>query len=226
VDPRDDEPRYGEPLDGADPRFDAALEAPPRPRRSPRELVPSQGPGPSPYDERVRILRIAVPLLALGIVVAVAAVFFIGLDPGSGVQVVGPEPAVRAAIAERPRRVCLNGLQPCAWLTVVDDELLAFNTNGPLPNEYGRLGIAWCASSGWYGSNVTGSRFDQRGHVTRGPAPRGLDRFGLVRTRQGLGVDFFSLTAGLPADLTEQTLPPDGPHCEEIPFDRDADLEL
>ena len=213
------------PLDPADPRFfgDGAPRVPERPRR----LVRSQGPGMSPADPRVRILRAAIPLLALAGVAMVAAVFYRGLAPSSGVQVIGEEAAVRAAVAERPHRVCLGGAQPCAWVTVVGGRLLALSTSGALREEQGRTGVQWCPSSGYFGSNSLGSRFDQAGRVVRGPAPRSLDRYELNIDDQGrVVVGFSSLTTGLQQARVESVLPPEGPDCEEIPFDREADLRL
>ncbi|HWB71876.1 MAG TPA: hypothetical protein VG452_06640 [Egibacteraceae bacterium] len=213
------------PLDASDPRFGVGDGAP-APGRL-RTLVPSQGPGPSPLDPRVRALRVALPALFAAGLLTVAAVFYVALDPGSGSQAVGPAAAVRAAVAPRPHRVCYRGSQPCAWLTVVDGELLALNTSGPLREEFGRLGVAWCPSSGYFGSNTSGSRFDQAGRVVRGPAPRGLDRFALRTTPDGgLVINFFRLTTGLQAEQTDQVRPPAGPDCPTIPFDRDADLRL
>jgi hypothetical protein len=211
------------PLDPFDPRFEAPATAP----GPGRELVTSRGPGPSPEDPRARVLRAVLPLLFFVAVGALAVGFWIGLAPSSGVQPVGPEAAVRAAVAERPHRVCLGEGQPCAWLTVVDGELVALDTSGPLREEFGRLGVAWCPSSGYFGSNTSGSRFDPLGRVARGPAPRGMDRFELRRSgNDEIAVDFLSRQTGLQAGRTTDLLPPAGPHCEEIPFDRDADLRL
>jgi hypothetical protein len=173
----------------------------------------------------VRVLRFALPALFFAGIVVVGAVFFSGLRPGPQSQAIGTEEAVRRAVADRPRRVCFNDNNPCAWLTVVDGELVAFNTNGPLPQEFGRAGVGWCPSSQWFGANGTGSRFDQAGRVARGPAPRGLDRFALRADAAGvLRIDFTELTTGVLAELTDTVTPPAGPHCDTIPFDRDADL--
>jgi hypothetical protein len=213
------------PLDAADPRFVGAGEgaAPARPRR----LVRSQGPGPSLNDPRVRIIRAAIPLLVLAGLAVVAAMLWRGLDPPSGRLVIGDEDAVRAAVADRPHRVCLNDVLPCAWLTVVEGRLLAFNTAGPLREEYGKAGVSWCPSSGYYGSNSLGSRFDPLGRVVRGPAPRGLDRFDVRVDEAGqVVVNFLDLTTGLQQRHVEDVIPPRGPDCEEIPFDREADLRL
>lgn len=213
------------PLDPSDPRF-------PDPSRRgaeehPRRLVASQGPGSSRLDPNVRRLRVAIPVVSLLILVGVVTVFFVGLDPGDGQQIVGPVEAVRAAVEERPHRVCYGGSLPCAWIAPVDDELVAFNTSGPLNEEYGRLGVAWCPTSGRYGANATGSRYDSHGTVVDGPAPRGLDRFALATTPDGrLRIDFFTLTAGQQVAIADPAVPATGPECEQIAFDRDADLVL
>ena len=214
------------PLDPFDPRFDGVA-APPAAARTERRLVPSRGPGASLEDPRVRRLRLLVRLVAVAGVGAVVMVFARGLDPGSGVAILGPEADVRAAVAERPRRVCYRGANPCAWLTVARGRLLALNTNGPLPAEYGRQGVGWCPTSGGFGSNATGSRYDAAGQVVRGPAFRSLDRFGLVVDGRGrVVVDFTDLAAGVRAEQVRAPLPAAGPDCEVIPFDRDPDLLL
>jgi hypothetical protein len=223
--PREDRPDPGlvEPIDAADPRYVGAGEDP-APER-PRHLVRSQGPGPSALDPRVRILRAALPLITIAIAVGVGAMFLRGLGAGERVRVIGPEEDVRAAVADRPLRVCIGEFYPCAWVTVVDDRLVAFNTSGPLREEYGRNGVGWCPSSEHFGANNTGSRFDQAGQVVRGPAPRSLDRFGLRLDADGqVVIDFASLTTGLQMARVTSTRPPTGPDCETIPFDREADL--
>ncbi len=215
------------PLDAFDPRFAAGgSEADDVDRR--RTLVQSTGPGPDQGDPKVRMLRVAIPLLAAAAVIAMVLVFFSGLNPGESSVVVGPADQVRQAVAERPYRFCFNGTNPCAWLTVVNDEIVAFNTNGPLPEEYGRQGVGWCSSSGYFGANSTGSRWDQQGRIVEGPAPRSLDQFTTDTDADGsLVVRFASLTAGL-ADwqVDGDVSPPGGPDCPDIPFDRSPDLDL
>lgn len=219
------------PLDPFDPRFAGgaepdSTESDTVDRR--RRLVPSTGPGPDYQDPKVRILRVAVPLLAVAGITVIALVFFSGLSPGNSSVVVGPADQVRQAVSERPYRVCFNGTNPCAWLTLVDDEVVAFNTNGPLPGEYGRQGVGWCPTSGYFGANSTGSRWDQQGRIVEGPAHRSLDRFTTAIDPEGnLVVRFASLTAG-PADwqVDGQVSPPHGDACDDIPFDRDPDLDL
>lgn len=210
------------PVDHSDPRFHASAGAG-APQQQ-RQLVPSRGPGPSHEDPQVRRIRIALPLVFFAAIVVIGTIFFQGLQPGEQHEVIGPEAQVRAAVAQRPKRVCLNGNNPCAWITTVDGHLVAFSTNGPLPQEYGRDGVGWCASSRWFGANVTGSRFDQRGRPVGGPAPRGLDRFGVSVDDGVVRVNFTALTTGLQRDQVREETPPEGPHCPTIPFDRDADL--
>jgi hypothetical protein len=223
--PPEDELDLVLPLDANDPRFEGSAETPAP--QTVRRLERSLGPGTSSFSPRVRILRAALPVVVLAGFAVTAAIFWVGLDPPSGRLVVGDEAEVRAAVAERPRRVCLNDVVPCAWLTVVDGRLLAFNTAGPLREEYGRAGVSWCPTSGHYGSNSLGSRFDQLGRVVRGPAPRGLDRFGLRVDDEGrVIVNFLDLTTGLQQRHVGEVLPPWGPDCDPIPFDREADLEL
>ncbi len=219
--------RFTEPLDAADPRFIGPRTDEPLPPRD-RQLVRSRGPGGESADSpAVRAFRIGLPLLVLAGIAVVVLVFAVGLSPGPQEAVVGPVEAVRSAVSRRPQRVCFRGNNPCAWLTLRDGELVAFNTNGPLPQEYGRQGVGWCPTSGWFGSNATGSRYDQRGRLARGPARRGLDRFALrVDDAERLVVDFKQLTAGEPGFTTGPPQPPDGPDCQQIPFDRQADLRL
>lgn len=165
-------------------------------------------------------------VLAVAAVALVSVVFFIGLDPGGPFETVGPETAVRAAVAGEPRRVCLDGEQPCVWLTIVDGELLALSTSGPLREERGRLGVRWCPSSGYFGSDNSGSRFDPAGLVAAGPAPRGLDRYRIVVSDSTVRVDFAAARTGRPAHITDDVRPPAGPDCERIPVAPDVDLSL
>ncbi|HUG85161.1 MAG TPA: hypothetical protein VMM13_11380 [Euzebya sp.] len=214
-------------LDPFDPRFPApqGSEADHVDRRS---LVKSNGPGPSHGDPKVRVLRVAIPVLAIAGVAVVVAVFVSGLSPGGASAVVGPEALVRAAVAQRPFRYCFNDANPCAWLTIVEEEVVAFSTSGPMPEEYGRQGVGWCASSGYFGANATGSMWDQRGRVVRGPAPRSLDEFATdVDAAGNLIIRFGSLNAGLAHwQIDGDVSPPSGPLCEQIPFDRTPDLVL
>ena len=214
-----------EPLDPTDPRF-TGFSRPPADER-PRELVASRGPGGSQMDVRVRIIRMAIPLITVAGLMAIAAVFWTALRPGSGEVLVGDADEVAEQVAERPRRVCRGDGPPCAWLTEVDDRVLALNTSGPIHHEFGRQGVGWCPSSEYFGANSTGSRYDPAGVLVEGPARRGLDRFHVRIDDDGrLHVDFDRRTAGPRADGSRERIPPTGSHCDEIPFDRDPDLAL
>jgi hypothetical protein len=188
--------------------------------------VASKGPFPDPDSRSARFARLIIPAMALAGLLAVALVFAAGLSPGSGRKVVGPVAAVRTAVSDRPRRVCLGEGLSCAWLTVVDDELLALSANGPIPDEYGRQGVGWCPTSGRFGANATGSRYDAAGRLVSGPAPRGLDRFHVTTADGEVAVDFTSLRTGMPRDLVDDPIPARGEPCESMPFDREADLLL
>jgi hypothetical protein len=222
--PRPTDPLRG-PLDAADPRFVGAgpVDLPERPRR----LVETVGPGVSPQDPRVRLLRGIVPALGVVALLAVGAMFLRSLAPGPSTVVVGDEAVVRAALAERPLRVCREpDGAPCAWVTVVDGRLLALSTSGAVPAEHGRQGVGWCPSSGYFGSNATGARYDAAGILVQGPSPRGLDRFTVRVNEAGdVVVHFGNRTAGRRAG-TGTPRPPAGPDCEQVPFAWDVDLRL
>lgn len=217
-----DDPRFDAPLDEVDPRFSPAAE--PRPHH--RALVAAEGPFPDPDSASARFARLVIPAMAAAGLLAVAIVFVAGLSPGSGIERIGDLQQVRAAVAQRPHRVCYEGAMPCAWLTIHEGDLIALNTSGPVPEEYGRAGVGWCPTSGRFGSNSTGSRYDAAGMVVAGPAPRGLDRYRLIVADGTVSIDYFSLQTGVLARHGENLVPGSGPDCQSIPFDRDADLQL
>jgi hypothetical protein len=185
--------------------------------RRPRVLVESMGPGPSHLSPQARMLRVGLPLAAALLAAGIGLAFFAGLRSGPRVERLGPEGQVRATVADRPLRVCLAGAGPCAWVSVVDGRWLALSTAGSLPEERGRHGVGWCPTSGHYGANRTGSRWDQAGRVVRGPAPRGLDRYSVRVDGGEVVVDFTVLQAGLQSHRTADTRPADGPDCEPVP---------
>lgn len=224
VPPAFDEEGATEPLDPTDPRFTGFARPPAGPRQ--RELVESRGPGHSPMDRRVRIIRMAIPTIAIVGAIAVAAVFWNALTPENEAMPLGDADAVAEAVAERPLRVCRGEGPPCAWLTTVDGELVALNTSGPVHAEYGRQGVGWCPSSGYFGANSTDSRYDPAGRIVTGPANRGLDRFRLREEDDGgLVLQFSRRTAG-PRAGEADPLSRAGPACDEIPFDREPQLEV
>lgn len=211
------------PLDAADPRFPAgAASVPPRP---PRRLVPSRGPGPAVEDPLVARLRVGLRVIAVAAVALVAWIFFVGLDPGRPVVRVGSEAAVRAALGEGPRRVCQDAGSPCTWLSLVDGELLALSTSGPLREERGNRGVAWCPGAGVYVAGNTGSRFDADGDVIAGPAPRGLDAYRVAVVDGQVEIDFSAVRSGRLArrGLVTAAATPSCPASDtplEVPLDR------
>lgn len=217
----EDAPRHGEPLDATDPRFGPGG----RSRPHVRELVASRGPYPDPESPSARFARLVIPAAALAGLLAVVAVFVAGLRPGSGRIAIGSEDAVRAAVEERPRRACLGEGPTCAWVTLEDGDLVALNTSGPLTEEFGRQGVGWCPTSGGFGANSTGSRYDAGGRVVAGPAPRGLDRFHLAVRDGEVIIDFTSVVTGAPRGHADDLVPPAGQPCAKIPFDRTPPLE-
>ena len=214
-----DEPRFAEPLDDVDPRFAPAARARPHERR----LVASRGPYPDPESPSARFARLVIPAAALAGLLVVATVFTVALRPSSAVVDLGPVDAIRAAVEQRPRRACLGQGPSCAWVVLHDGDLLALNTSGPLPDEFGRQGVGWCPSSGGFGANSTGSRYDAVGNVISGPAPRGLDRFRVVVDGGRVALDFTALTAGAPRGRANLE-PASGEPCASIPFDRTPTL--
>lgn len=180
------------PLDAADPRFPAGT----APARLPRRLVRSRGPGLAAEDPLVARLRVGLRVVATAGVALVLWIFFVGLDPGRPVVRVGAEAAVRAALAEEPRRVCQDVGRPCTWLSLVDGRLLALSTAGPLREERGRLGVTWCPGADVYVAANTGSRFDAGGDVVAGPAPRGLDAYAVAIVDGQVQVDFAAVRSG------------------------------
>ncbi len=216
-----------EPFDDVDPRY-SGVDGPVGGPRLPRGLVASRGPGLSPDNPKVTLLRVIITGVFVAGVVVTIALFAAGLRGESASSVVraGEEGAVRAAVADRPRRICVGQGPPCAWLTVLDGDLLALSTSGPTRAEFGRQGVGWCASAGRFASEATGSRYDQRGRVVDGPAPRGLDRYGIDIEDGEVWVDFLRVTTNLQSHRNYERTPPSGPDCVEVPFDRDADLDL
>ena len=95
------------------------------------------------------------------------------------------------------------------YLTRIDDEVVALWQRCP------HLGcrVPWCESSREFECPCHGSRFNRAGEVRSGPAPRGLDRFTVVETGDGIEVDTGSITEGAPPGAESIDEPPQGPSC-------------
>lgn len=98
------------------------------------------------------------------------------------------------------------------YLTKVDGEVVALNWVCT------HLGcrVPWCDSSSQFECPCHGTQFNRAGEHRSGPAPRGLDRYAVTVTPDGIvEVDVAALEPG-PAPGT-QTLdePPTGPSCTD-----------
>ena len=73
--------------------------------------------------------------------------------------------------------------------------------------------VPWCASSQWFECPCHGSRYNKVGEKTGGPAPRGLDRFGLSAAGDSLVVDTQEVVQGPPIGTDTTGQGAEGPHC-------------
>jgi nitrite reductase/ring-hydroxylating ferredoxin subunit len=71
--------------------------------------------------------------------------------------------------------------------------------------------VRYCASSGWFEEQAHGSMFDGLGRYVLGPAPRGLDRFGVRVIDGSVWVDTSNLMLGSPRGSRDPH--PSGPFC-------------
>lgn len=97
------------------------------------------------------------------------------------------------------------------YLTQIDDEVVALWQRCP------HLGcrVAWCESSREFECACHGSRFNRAGEVRTGPAPRAMDRFGVILTGEAVDVDTGMITEGVPPGPESIDEPPQGPPCSE-----------
>src|SRR5687768_7102954 len=73
--------------------------------------------------------------------------------------------------------------------------------------------VPWCASSQWFECPCHGSQYDRVGEQKRGPAPRGLDRFGVSVEDGVLTIDTSRVLLGPPVGTNTTGQEPEGPHC-------------
>jgi len=73
--------------------------------------------------------------------------------------------------------------------------------------------VPWCTASQWFECPCHGSKYNRVGEKKGGPAPRGLDRFGVSVDGGQVVVDTKQVVLGPPigTDTTGQGL--EGPHC-------------
>ena len=73
--------------------------------------------------------------------------------------------------------------------------------------------VPWCAASQWFECPCHGSRYNRVGEKKGGPAPRGLDRFGLTVTGDSIVVDTQEVVDGPPIGTDTTGQGAEGPHC-------------
>ncbi len=96
------------------------------------------------------------------------------------------------------------------YLTKIDGEIVALWQRCP------HLGcrVNWCESSGQFECPCHGSDFNRAGEYRSGPSPRGMDRFAVQITGDGVvEIDTGDLTEGDPPGAETLDEPPRGPSC-------------
>jgi cytochrome b6-f complex iron-sulfur subunit len=164
---------------------------------------------------------------------ALSAVGFMWPRPGDGLRgevAVGEAAAIAGRIgSERaPLRIPEGGVSIVRWdpsdgvaaRTYGDHHAIVAEGIGLmalLTRTCPHLGCAvpWCQSSQWFECPCHGSRYNRYGEWTRGPAPRGLDRFAsTVDEEDGqLVIDFGSLLTGTARSANALEQSPEGPAC-------------
>jgi len=70
-----------------------------------------------------------------------------------------------------------------------------------------------CKSSQWFECQCHGSQYNRVGEKKAGPAPRGMDRFGVSVNNGVLTIDTGSVFAGPPVGVNTTGQEAEGPHC-------------
>lgn len=73
--------------------------------------------------------------------------------------------------------------------------------------------VPWCAASQWFECPCHGSKYNRVGEKKGGPAPRGLDRFGLTVAGDSIVVDTQQVIQGPPIGTDTTGQGAEGPHC-------------
>ncbi len=73
--------------------------------------------------------------------------------------------------------------------------------------------VPWCKSSQWFECPCHGSQYNRVGEKKAGPAPRGLDRFGVAIEGGVVVVDTGALSLGPPIGTNTTGQEAEGPHC-------------
>jgi cytochrome b6-f complex iron-sulfur subunit len=73
--------------------------------------------------------------------------------------------------------------------------------------------VPWCAGSQWFECPCHGSQYNRVGEQKGGPAPRGLDRFGVSLSGDSVVVDTQEVVQGPPIGTDTTGQGAEGPHC-------------
>jgi cytochrome b6-f complex iron-sulfur subunit len=73
--------------------------------------------------------------------------------------------------------------------------------------------VPWCQSSQWFECPCHGSRYNRVGEKKGGPAPRGLDRFGVSVDKGKVVIDTGTISQGPPIGTNTTGQEQEGPHC-------------
>ncbi|HVE47171.1 MAG TPA: Rieske 2Fe-2S domain-containing protein [Acidimicrobiales bacterium] len=73
--------------------------------------------------------------------------------------------------------------------------------------------VPWCKSAQWFECPCHGSRYNRVGEKKGGPAPRGLDRFGVEIDGGFIMVDTKEVIQGPPIGVNTTGQEAEGPHC-------------
>lgn len=73
--------------------------------------------------------------------------------------------------------------------------------------------VPWCQSSQWFECPCHGSKYNRVGEKKGGPAPRGLDRFGVSVDGGKVIIDTGTLSQGPPIGTNTTGQEQEGPHC-------------
>lgn len=73
--------------------------------------------------------------------------------------------------------------------------------------------VPWCAGSQWFECPCHGSQYNRVGEQKGGPAPRGLDRFGVSIAGDSVVVDTQEVVQGPPIGTDTTGQGAEGPHC-------------
>jgi cytochrome b6-f complex iron-sulfur subunit len=73
--------------------------------------------------------------------------------------------------------------------------------------------VPWCQTSQWFECPCHGSKYNRVGEKKGGPAPRGLDRFGVSVSGGAVTVDTTTVIQGPPIGTNSTGQEQEGPHC-------------